>query len=181
MTLLTWLGILLCLTQSALLSGLNLAFFSLPECPDLVFPRLRKVILVHGCFWHQRPGCSLARAPKSRPDYWLPKLRRNQERDAEAAEALKRLGWDCPRPHRRSPGPAPRRPPPLALAPPLDPSPPPPDPRPPPEGYPFTAPCAQAEARLRLAWWLWAGKSAQQDRRTCAGYWLRTITRDHTI
>ena len=66
----------------------------LPGCPDLVFPRLRKVILVHGCFWHQHPGCSLARSPKSRPDYWLPKLRRNQERDAKAAEALKGLGWD---------------------------------------------------------------------------------------
>src|SRR5919106_1632532 len=66
----------------------------LPGRPDLVFPRLRKVILVHGCFWHQHPGCSLARSPKSRPDYWLPKLRRNQERDAKAAEALKGLGWD---------------------------------------------------------------------------------------
>lgn len=66
----------------------------LPGCPDLVFPRLRKIILVHGCFWHQHPGCSLARPPKSRPDYWVPKLRRNQERDAKAAEALKGLGWD---------------------------------------------------------------------------------------
>jgi DNA mismatch endonuclease (patch repair protein) len=66
----------------------------LPGTPDLVFPRLRKLILVHGCFWHQHPGCGLARAPKSRLDYWLPKLQRNQERDAEAAAALKRLGWD---------------------------------------------------------------------------------------
>lgn len=65
----------------------------LPGTPDLVFPRLRKVILVHGCFWHQHPGCRLARSPKSRPDYWLPKLRRNQQRDGEASQALDRLGW----------------------------------------------------------------------------------------
>jgi DNA mismatch endonuclease (patch repair protein) len=65
----------------------------LPGTPDLVFPRLRKVILVHGCFWHQHPECRLARPPKSRPDYWLPKLPRNQERDAEATAALKALGW----------------------------------------------------------------------------------------
>lgn len=65
----------------------------LPGTPDLVFPRLRKVILVHGCFWHQHPGCRLARTPKSRPDYWLPKLRRNQQRDGETRQALDRLGW----------------------------------------------------------------------------------------
>nr|WP_084032769.1 DNA mismatch endonuclease Vsr [Chelativorans sp. J32] len=66
----------------------------LPGTPDLVFPRLRKVILVHGCFWHQHPGCSLARAPKSRLEYWLPKLARNQERDIQALAALQHLGWD---------------------------------------------------------------------------------------
>lgn len=67
----------------------------LPGTPDIVFPRLRKVILVHGCFWHQHPGCRLARQPKSRHDYWIPKLRRNQERDMQAAKALRNLGWDC--------------------------------------------------------------------------------------
>jgi DNA mismatch endonuclease, patch repair protein len=66
----------------------------LPGTPDLVFPRLRKAILVHGCFWHQHPGCRLARMPKTRLEYWIPKLRRNQERDAVAAEALRMLGWD---------------------------------------------------------------------------------------
>jgi DNA mismatch endonuclease (patch repair protein) len=44
----------------------------LPGTPDLVLPRLRKAILVHGCFWHQHTGCRLARLPKSRPEYWLP-------------------------------------------------------------------------------------------------------------
>jgi DNA mismatch endonuclease (patch repair protein) len=63
----------------------------LPGTPDLVFPRLRKAILVHGCFWHQHPGCRLARLPKSRLDYWLPKLRRNQVRDDAALEALRAL------------------------------------------------------------------------------------------
>jgi DNA mismatch endonuclease (patch repair protein) len=50
---------------------------------------------VHGCFWHQHPGCRLASWPKSRPEYWAPKLRRNVERDAAAAKALKALGWRC--------------------------------------------------------------------------------------
>lgn len=65
----------------------------LPGTPDLVFPRLRKIILVHGCFWHQHPGCPLARLPKSRPDYWLPKLERNVERDRLAEDKLRMLGW----------------------------------------------------------------------------------------
>ena len=65
----------------------------LPGTPDLVFPRLKKVVLVHGCFWHQHPGCRLARQPKSRLDYWLPKLQRNRSRDLETAAALNTLGW----------------------------------------------------------------------------------------
>ena len=67
----------------------------LPGTPDLVFPRLRKAILVHGCFWHQHKGCRLARLPKSRLDYWLPKLRRNQERDETAWAELSEQGWDA--------------------------------------------------------------------------------------
>lgn len=65
----------------------------LPGTPDLVFPRLRKVILVHGCFWHQHEGCRLARKPKSRLDYWLPKLARNAERDQNAQQKLHEGGW----------------------------------------------------------------------------------------
>ncbi|WP_018289975.1 very short patch repair endonuclease [Verrucomicrobium sp. 3C] len=60
----------------------------LPGTPDLVFPRLRKAILVHGCFWHQHAGCRLARMPRSRLNYWLPKLKRNQWRDTQAMAAL---------------------------------------------------------------------------------------------
>ena len=65
----------------------------LPGTPDLVFPRLRKIVLVHGCFWHQHSGCRLARLPKSRLDYWLPKLDRNCVRDHKTTTALRALGW----------------------------------------------------------------------------------------
>lgn len=67
----------------------------LPGTPDLTFPGLKKVVFVHGCFWHQHPGCKLARQPKSRLDYWLPKLRRNQERDCERLEQLAAMGWQA--------------------------------------------------------------------------------------
>ena len=65
----------------------------LPGTPDLVFPRLRKAIFVNGCFWHQHTGCPLARLPKSRQEYWLPKLKRNQERDKAANSDLEQRGW----------------------------------------------------------------------------------------
>jgi DNA mismatch endonuclease (patch repair protein) len=65
----------------------------LPGTPDLVFPRLRKVILVHGCWWH-RHSCPLGeKSPRSNLEYWGPKLRRNVERDQEAHRALSQLGW----------------------------------------------------------------------------------------
>jgi DNA mismatch endonuclease, patch repair protein len=63
----------------------------LPGKPDIVFRSRKKVIFVHGCFWHGHDGC--ARPPVSRPDYWLPKLARNRARDAAAQEALKERGW----------------------------------------------------------------------------------------
>lgn len=65
----------------------------LPGTPDLVLPGRRLAVLVHGCFWHQHPGCKLARKPSANTDYWSPKLARNVERDAKAQEALMRLGW----------------------------------------------------------------------------------------
>ncbi len=67
----------------------------LPGTPDIVFPRHRKVVQVHGCFWHQHEECRLARQPKSRLDYWLPKLERNVIRDRAAAEKLAELGWEA--------------------------------------------------------------------------------------
>jgi DNA mismatch endonuclease (patch repair protein) len=65
----------------------------LPGSPDLVFPNRRVALFVHGCFWHQHEGCPLCRQPKSRLEYWLPKLRRNQERDARLATLLADLEW----------------------------------------------------------------------------------------
>lgn len=64
----------------------------LPGRPDLVFPKHRTVVFVHGCFWH-RHGCKLASNPKSRQDYWLPKFERNTRRDAEHRAALEAAGW----------------------------------------------------------------------------------------
>ena len=68
----------------------------LPGRPDLVFPGRRKVIFVHGCFWHQHgdPECQIARRPKSNQHYWLPKLERNVARDGEHLAQLAVLGWD---------------------------------------------------------------------------------------
>lgn len=65
----------------------------LPGTPDLVFSARRKVIFVHGCFWHQHSCRQGNRLPKSRQRYWLPKLRRNVERDAEDQRNLQELGW----------------------------------------------------------------------------------------
>lgn len=66
---------------------------SLPGCADIVFPGRRKAIFVNGCFWHQHPGCQDAFVPKSRQHFWIPKLRRNLERDRENREKLRKLGW----------------------------------------------------------------------------------------
>jgi DNA mismatch endonuclease (patch repair protein) len=67
----------------------------LPGKPDLVFFSRRKVIFIHGCFWHrhQRSKCKLARLPKSRLDFWLPKLEKNRVRDKINQTMLRRLGW----------------------------------------------------------------------------------------
>lgn len=66
---------------------------TLPGRPDLVFPRLRKIILVHGCFWHTHEGCGEAHVPKTRRDYWRPKLEGNRRRDLENTAKLQQLGW----------------------------------------------------------------------------------------
>ena len=66
---------------------------SLPGRPDLVFPRRRKIIFVHGCFWHRHPNCSLARLPKSKLRFWLPKLTQNRARDLRNIARLRRSRW----------------------------------------------------------------------------------------
>ena len=64
----------------------------LPGKPDLVFAPRRKVIFVHGCFWHAH-GCKFSHVPKSNRDYWLPKLARNAARDGQHQKALSAEGW----------------------------------------------------------------------------------------
>lgn len=66
----------------------------LPGKPDLTFAGLRKVIFVHGCFWHGHDCKHGTRQPKDNADYWGKKIRRNKERDRESQTALKSMGWD---------------------------------------------------------------------------------------
>jgi DNA mismatch endonuclease (patch repair protein) len=65
----------------------------LPGKPDLTFPGLRKVIFVHGCFWHQHQRCRRGAAPTSNVKFWLPKLARNRARDAEQLAEMRKRGW----------------------------------------------------------------------------------------
>lgn len=66
---------------------------NLPGRPDIVFPRLHKVVFVHGCFWHQHGRCADGRLPKSRTSYWTSKLRRNRARDLSNRRKLRTIGW----------------------------------------------------------------------------------------
>ena len=65
----------------------------LPGSPDIVLPRLRTVIFVHGCFWHRHSDCRYATTPKTRQEYWLPKFAANIERDLRKEAQLQALGW----------------------------------------------------------------------------------------
>jgi len=69
----------------------------IPGKPDLVFNGRRKVIFVHGCFWHRHPDstCKLARMPKSRLEFWTPKLEKNRLRDERVSEELAEQGWQA--------------------------------------------------------------------------------------
>ncbi|MEO8737716.1 MAG: DNA mismatch endonuclease Vsr [Edaphobacter sp.] len=66
----------------------------LPGKPDLAFPGRRKVIFVHGCFWHSH-DCKASLIPKSNRDFWLPKLLQNKTRDKKNLEALAQQGWNA--------------------------------------------------------------------------------------
>jgi DNA mismatch endonuclease (patch repair protein) len=65
----------------------------LPGKPDIVLPRRKTVILVHGCLWHGHENCRRGRRPKSNTEYWNWKIERNLNRDAANAERLRELGW----------------------------------------------------------------------------------------
>lgn len=64
----------------------------LPGTPDIVLPGRKTAVFVHGCFWHAH-GCKIGRPPRSRAEFWEPKLARTKERDRTAVEALEGLGW----------------------------------------------------------------------------------------
>lgn len=64
-----------------------------PGHPDLVFPKYKTVVFVHGCFWHLHEGCRMARIPKGNYEYWSEKLLRNRQRDQEEQQKLKAMGW----------------------------------------------------------------------------------------
>jgi DNA mismatch endonuclease (patch repair protein) len=65
----------------------------LPGSPDIVLPKHRTVIFVHGCFWHRHQGCRYATTPKTRQEYWIPKFAANIERDARKEAELRELCW----------------------------------------------------------------------------------------
>lgn len=65
----------------------------LPGRPDLIFPRLKKIIFVHGCFWHSHDGCKMSHLPVTHQDYWRPKLDGNKRRDEQSRRKLRQLGW----------------------------------------------------------------------------------------
>lgn len=65
----------------------------LPGKPDLVLPKYRTVVFVHGCFWHRHKGCRYATAPASNVAFWQEKFEANVQRDAQARKALRKLGW----------------------------------------------------------------------------------------
>jgi len=65
----------------------------LPGCPDIVFSRKKKIIFIHGCFWHGHSCARGARIPKSNTEYWTSKISRNRDRDAVVKKKLKANGW----------------------------------------------------------------------------------------
>lgn len=65
----------------------------LPGKPDIVLPKYRTAVFVHGCFWHRHEGCPRATMPKTNTEFWEEKLRKNAERDARVAKELESLGW----------------------------------------------------------------------------------------
>jgi DNA mismatch endonuclease (patch repair protein) len=66
----------------------------LPGTPDLVFPSRRKIVFVHGCFWHRHEGCKATTIPKTRVEYWTKKFEENVARDLRQVNALTGSGWD---------------------------------------------------------------------------------------
>lgn len=66
---------------------------NLPRKPDIVMPKYKKIILIHGCFWHGHEGCRYFVIPKTRTEWWVTKIRRNKEIDLKTIDALQIMGW----------------------------------------------------------------------------------------
>lgn len=66
---------------------------TLPGKPDLVFPRYKAVVFVHGCFWHRHQNCNIATTPKSNTSFWVDKFSKNVARDERVISILRSLGW----------------------------------------------------------------------------------------
>ncbi|HEX8547211.1 MAG TPA: DNA mismatch endonuclease Vsr [Cytophagaceae bacterium] len=66
----------------------------LPGKPDIVLPKYKTVIFIHGCFWHGHGGCKYYVVPKTRTEWWLNKINVNQKNDEKAEEALSLKGWN---------------------------------------------------------------------------------------
>jgi DNA mismatch endonuclease (patch repair protein) len=67
---------------------------NLPGKPDIVLPKYKTVIFMHGCFWHRHEGCKYASTPKTNTKFWVDKITSNTERDKVSAEKLTALGWN---------------------------------------------------------------------------------------
>lgn len=65
----------------------------LPGSPDIVLPRHKTVVFVHGCFWHRHPGCRYATTPKTREEFWSRKFEQNVQRDHHQQKQLQEMGW----------------------------------------------------------------------------------------
>lgn len=65
----------------------------LPGKPDMVFPKYKKVVFIHGCFWHGHENCKYFVVPKTRTEWWLNKINSNKKKDTESVYALKKQGW----------------------------------------------------------------------------------------
>lgn len=66
---------------------------ALPGKPDLVFPKYKAIVFVHGCFWHRHAGCKIATTPKSNTEFWIEKFNKNVLRDAKVSQSLFDMGW----------------------------------------------------------------------------------------
>lgn len=65
----------------------------LPGKPDIILPKYKAVVFVHGCFWHRHAGCKVSTIPKSNTEFWLAKFSRNVERDTAVSQTLRDEGW----------------------------------------------------------------------------------------